>query len=102
MLPSRHDGWGVVINEALGAGLPIIVSDRVGARDLVDDGRNGLITCAGDVEELADALLQLGQSHEMRRSFAAASAERAAQWDLDEGVRRWIELYDRAVTERRK
>jgi hypothetical protein len=38
----------------------------------------------------------------MRRSFAAASAERAAQWDLDEGVRRWIELYDRVVTERRK
>jgi glycosyltransferase involved in cell wall biosynthesis len=102
VLPSRHDGWGVVVNEALGAGLPIIVSDRVGARDLVDDGRNGLITSAGDVEELADALLQLGQSHEMRRSFAAASAERAEQWDLDEGVRRWIELYDRAVTECRK
>jgi glycosyltransferase involved in cell wall biosynthesis len=102
VLPSRHDGWGVVVNEALGAGLPIIVSDRVGARDLVDDGRNGLITCAGDVEELADALLQLGQSHQMRRSFAIASAERAAKWDLDEGVRRWIELYDRTVTKRRK
>jgi glycosyltransferase involved in cell wall biosynthesis len=102
VLPSRHDGWGVVVNEALGAGLPIIISDRVGARDLVEDGRNGLITCAGDVEELAEALLQLGQSPEMRRSFAKGSAERAAQWDLDEGVRRWIELYDRAVTERRK
>jgi glycosyltransferase involved in cell wall biosynthesis len=102
VLPSRHDGWGVVVNEALGAGLPIIVSDRVGARDLVDHGRNGLITCAGDVEALADALLQLGQSHDMRRSFAAASTERAAKWDLDEGVRRWIELYDRAVTGRPK
>jgi len=102
VLPSRHDGWGVVVNEALGAGLPIIVSDRVGARDLVDAGRNGLITCAGDIEGLADALLQLGQSHEMRQSFAAASAERAAQWDLDEGVRRWVELYDRAVMESRQ
>jgi glycosyltransferase involved in cell wall biosynthesis len=102
VLPSRHDGWGVVVNEALGAGLPIIVSDRVGARDLVEDGRNGLITCAGDVEELADALLQLGQSHEKRRSFAAASAERAAQWGLDEGVRRWIELCDEAISEPRK
>jgi glycosyltransferase involved in cell wall biosynthesis len=102
VLPSRHDGWGVVVNEALGTGLPIIVSDRVGARELVEDGRNGLITSAGDVEQLADALLQLGQSREMRCSFAAASAERAVQWDLDEGVRRWIELYDRAVAERRK
>src|SRR5262249_3117283 len=102
VLPSRHDGWGVVVNEALGAGLPMIVSDRVGACDLVEDGAKGLITCAGDVEELADALLQLGLSQEMRRSFAAASTERATKWDLDEGVRRWIELYDRAVTERRK
>jgi glycosyltransferase involved in cell wall biosynthesis len=102
VLPSRHDGWGVVVNEALGAGLPIIVSDRVGARDLVDNGHNGFVTRAGDVDELADALLQLGQSHEMRRSFAVASAERAMQWDLNEGVRRWVELYDRAATETRK
>jgi len=102
VLPSRHDGWGVVVNEALGSGLPIIVSDRVGACDLVEDGRNGLITSSGDVEELAEALLQLGRSPEMRKSFAAASAERAAQWDLDEGVRRWIDLYDQAVIERRK
>jgi glycosyltransferase involved in cell wall biosynthesis len=102
VLPSRHDGWGVVVNEALGAGLPIIISDRVGARDLVEDGRNGLITRAGDVDELADALLQLGQSPEMRRSFGAASAERAARWDLDEGVRRWVELYDRVIAEPRQ
>ena len=102
VLPSRHDGWGVVVNEALGAGLPIIVSDRAGARDLVDDGHNGLVTCAGDVGQLAEALLQLGQSHEMRQAFAAASAARAAQWDLGEGISRWIELYDRTVMERRK
>jgi glycosyltransferase involved in cell wall biosynthesis len=102
VLPSRHDGWGVVVNEALGAGLPIVVSDHVGARDLVEDGRNGLITRAGDVEALADALLQLGQSQELRRSFATASAERATQWDLDEGVRRWIELYDQMVAQGRK
>jgi glycosyltransferase involved in cell wall biosynthesis len=96
VLPSRHDGWGVVVNEALGSGLPIIVSDRVGARDLVENGRNGLITRAGNVEELADALLQLGRSSEMRRTFAAASIEIATRWGIEEGVRRWIELYDYA------
>src|SRR5207244_779677 len=31
VLPSRYDGWGVVVNQALGAGLPIICSDQVGA-----------------------------------------------------------------------
>jgi glycosyltransferase involved in cell wall biosynthesis len=102
VLPSRHDGWGVVVNEALGAGLPIIVSDRVGASDLVEDGYNGLITSAGDVESLGNALLKLGQSAELRTSFGRGSAERAARWSLDEGTRRWLELYDLTVGEDRR
>jgi len=92
VLPSRHDGWGVVVNEALGAGLPIVVSDRVGARDLVENGRNGFITNAGDIDSLANALLMLARSGSLRESFGRSSAERAAQWDVDEGVRRWVEL----------
>jgi glycosyltransferase involved in cell wall biosynthesis len=101
VLPSRHDGWGVVVNEALGAGLPIIVSDRVGARDLVTDGRNGLITRAGDIGSLASALLKLGQSEELRRSYGRWSTAQAAYWGLDEGVNRWNQLYDEIISRRR-
>jgi glycosyltransferase involved in cell wall biosynthesis len=92
VLPSRHDGWGVVVNEALGAGLPIIVSDRVGARDLVENGCNGFITAAGEVDVLASALLKLTQSGALRQTLGRSSAERASHWDVDEGVRRWVEL----------
>jgi glycosyltransferase involved in cell wall biosynthesis len=92
VLPSRHDGWGVVVNEALGAGLPIIVSDCVGARDLVEDGRNGFVTRAGDADGLVAALLKLAQSAELRKSMGQASAARAVQWGLGEGVKRWVEL----------
>jgi glycosyltransferase involved in cell wall biosynthesis len=97
VLPSRHDGWGVVVNEALGAGLPIIVSDRVGARDLVEHGCNGFITTAGDVDSLAGALLKLGLSHDLRKSFGRSSVERARRWGVDEGVKRWVELCDRVL-----
>jgi len=92
VLPSLHDGWGVVVNEALGAGLPIIVTDCVGARELVEHGSNGFITRAGDADSLAEALLKLAQSAHLRSSFGFASAERAKQWNLNEGVRRWVEL----------
>jgi len=94
VLPSRHDGWGVVVNEALGAGVPIIVSDRVGARELVEDGCNGFITNIGDPDSVANALLKLGRSAALRETFGRSSAERATQWDMDEGVRRWVELSD--------
>src|SRR5262249_56320903 len=57
VLPSRHDGWGVVVNQALAAGLPVITSDAVGAGlDLVEDGVNGICVAANDVEPLYRAL----------------------------------------------
>ncbi|GAA0761635.1 glycosyltransferase involved in cell wall biosynthesis [Erythromicrobium ramosum] len=91
-LPSRHDGWGVVINEALGAGLPIIVSDTVGAgRDLVRDGHNGMVTPVEDISALADALLRIGSDHDVRFKMAANSRELAKSWGLEEGARRWLE-----------
>jgi glycosyltransferase involved in cell wall biosynthesis len=102
VLPSRHDGWGVVVNEALGAGLPIIVSDRVGARDLVEHGRNGLITRAGDVDSLAGALFRLARSGELRSSYGHASMLKAAHWGLNEGVIRWNKLYDHVVAARQQ
>ena len=80
VLPSRHDGWGVVINEALGAGLPIIVSDGVGAaHDLVTHGVNGLITPAGDACALRDALVLLACDPLRRRAMADASRVRTGR-----------------------
>ena len=94
VLPSRYDGWGVVVNEALGSGLPIIVTDRVGARDLVKNGSNGFITPTGDVDILAQALLQLAQDSKLRKAFSSTSAALAGHWGIEEGVRRWVELSD--------
>lgn len=88
-LPSRHDGWGVVVNEALGAGLPIIVSDAVGAGpDLVVHGGNGFIVPTGDSSTLANALGQI-VNDEVRARMAAASRAKSLDWDISEGVARW-------------
>ncbi|MEE4538576.1 MAG: glycosyltransferase family 4 protein [Erythrobacter sp.] len=90
-LPSRHDGWGVVVNEALGAGLPIIVSDAVGAgRDLVRDGQNGIATPAGNITALAEALMRIGGDDDLRSRMAMRSREMAKSWGLEEGARRWV------------
>jgi glycosyltransferase involved in cell wall biosynthesis len=66
VLPSRWDGWGLVVNEALSAGVPVIVSDCCGAADLVQDGVNGYVFRGGDVADLRARL----------RSFL----ERRAEW----------------------
>jgi len=57
-LPSRWDGWGVVVNEALSVGVPVIVSDRCGASDLVRQGFNGYVFRSGDVTDLRARLIE--------------------------------------------
>jgi len=56
-LLSEREPWGVVVNEAAACGLPLVLSDRVGAApDLLRDGENGVLVPAGDVEAAAEAL----------------------------------------------
>ncbi len=56
VLPSRNDSFGMVVPEALACGLPVLVSDMVGAKELVDPGRNGWIVPAGDAGALAERM----------------------------------------------
>ena len=59
IVPSRTEPWGVVVNEALAAGSPVIVGDKVGAaEDLVVDGVNGRVFASGDASALARTLSQ--------------------------------------------
>jgi len=87
VLPSRHEPWGLIVNEVMNAARPAIVSDDVGcAPDLIDDGVNGCIVPVGDVDALAAALgrvLEPGVAEAMgQRAF-----ERIQGWSFEEDVR---------------
>ncbi len=60
ILPSISEPWGLVVNEAMAAGLPVIVSDRCGCvDDLVEDGSNGYVFPALSSKALTDCLLTI-------------------------------------------
>ena len=74
VLPAENESWGLAVNEAMCAGLPIVVSDQVGcAPDLVKDRVNGYIVPTGDVGALTDALARLVADGDRRRRMGAAS-----------------------------
>lgn len=57
VLPTREDVWGLVINEAMACGMPVISTDRcIAAEELIVPGRSGMIVPAGNVEAMAEAI----------------------------------------------
>ena len=81
VLPSEQEPWGLAVNEAMCAGLPIVVSREVGcARDLVHDGVNGFTPPAADVVALSRALALLITNDGLRRQQGRASLARIRQW----------------------
>jgi glycosyltransferase involved in cell wall biosynthesis len=86
ILPSIiGETWGLVVNEAMAAGLPVLVSDQAGcANVLVKEGVNGFVFSPENGDALADLLYKVSKMDETdRRSFCKSSAEIISEWDLD-------------------
>jgi glycosyltransferase involved in cell wall biosynthesis len=96
VLPSHFEPWGLVVNEALCFGLPVIVSDQVGASaDLVEHGQNGFRVPAGDLENLREALLKLMLNPKLRASMGQRSRSRIEQWNFQadiKGIRTCLQM----------
>ncbi len=79
VLPSRSEPWGMVLNEAAAAGLPLVATEESGAaHDLIDG--NGFRVPADDVPALRAALLRLADDPELRQTYGARSRELAKRF----------------------
>ena len=85
ILPSVADTWGLVVNEAMASGLPVLVSEEAGCRqDLLEDGRNGFAFDPFQVEDMAGAIVRLScLSDEERARMGACGRRLVGQWGLD-------------------
>ncbi len=90
VLPSRYDGWGVVVNQALGAGLGVICSDAVGAgHDLVEPGVNGLRFPSEDTNALFESLKTAAADPAAVRKWGLASRAKAGGLSPEAGAEKW-------------
>ena len=86
-LLSTREPWGVVVNEAAACGLPLVLSDLVGAaHDLLRDGENGFLVPAGDGAAAGRAIARLAADPALRASFGTHSRELAQAWGYGPSV----------------
>jgi len=84
VLPSVHDGFGMVLPQAMACGLPLICTTHTAGEDLVSNGVEGFVIPAGDVVALKEKLLYLYKNREIREEMGRAALKRVAAgltWD---------------------
>lgn len=97
-LLSHRETWGVVVNEAAAAGLPLVLSDRVGAAgDLLEPGGNGVAVPAGDADTQGLALAVLASDPERRAAYGRRSRELVAEWGYEPSVESFVRLAQELV-----
>lgn len=99
--PSLHgESFGVVLLEAMAAGVPIVASDLDGYRRVARPDREGVLVAPGDVQALATALGDVLDHPDLAAKLAAAGRERAACFSMDALAGRYLELYEALLCRR--
>ncbi len=103
VLPSEYDAFGLVINEAMLCGCPVVASDRVGAvRDLIESGRTGFVYRCGDVSELASLLRRVSTHDPPLSELGRAARARMQSWSPRENIEATVNAITKAVSRIRR
>ena len=90
VLPSRTEGMPNALLEAMGSGLPVVVSDGApGPLELVEDGVTGLVVPVNDAAALASALARLARDADLRRRLGEAARLRVSEHELTRSLAAW-------------
>jgi len=100
-VPSRFEPFGLVIVEAMAAGLPLVCTAvKHGPLEIIDDEVNGLLVKSRSPQRFAEALGRLMSDAELRRKLAEAGRETARRYEPDQVVGRHVELFERLLAAR--
>lgn len=87
VLPSAGEPWGLTVNEAMAAGLPVVVTDEVGAApDLVADKGTGIVYRCGDIDALWKGLAELAASAPLRQRQGQAARALIDAWGISQSA----------------
>lgn len=101
VFPSKFETFGLVLVEAMAAGLPVCTTDAPGCKDVVEHGRNGMRAAVGDPFMMADHIRQVLQNRSLRRSLIAEGTEYARRLSWEKVATQYTGLYRQYVRDAR-
>ena len=98
VLSSRFEGWGIVIGEAMAAGVPVISFDcQWGPGEMIADGISGLLVPDGDVTALGAAMAALSADPQQRRRLSEGARIAARRFTIDRVLAQWERTAKEAI-----
>lgn len=99
VFPSVTDTLGQVVMESQASGMPVIVSDQGGPKEVVDDGRTGLVLPAGDAKPWAEAIARLAADEGRRAGMGARAHEFMQEFSMDRSFEHFWQVHERVWVE---
>lgn len=100
LLPTRMEGWGLAIMEAMAAGCPVVSSPVGGVKELISEGENGLLVPVGDVYGIAGAVERLLDDAKLREQLCASAKETVGKYTWESSAQKTLEIYERVISKR--
>lgn len=99
VVPSRFEGFGMVIIEAMACGVPVVAFDcKNGPAEIIIDGENGILVKSEDVNQLAKNIIGLMEDHDRRIVMGKKAINNTKRFSAEKIMKEWMDFYNEVMT----
>jgi len=98
LFPSRHEGLGSILLDALDFGLPVIATDVGGISEIIENGVNGFLVKPDAIDDICESILGLYSESTLIEQIARANTEKAKSYTVGTMADKYAQIYQRILT----